>query len=80
MLSGTLAAFIAWATTNSAAADEAAKQVGVPALLIAAYGAACTVRLASQAAFKRKRRSMLAGDVIEELGPTIDNLFECGQV
>lgn len=76
MLSGTLAAFVAWVTNNAEVAEAAAAEAGVPPLMLAAYGATSTVRHASQAAFKRKRRSMLAGDVIEELGATVDRLFD----
>ena len=76
VLSGTLAAFTAW-TVNSEDGGAAAEQRGgAPALMLAAYGAACTVRHASQAAFKHKRRSMLAADVIEELGGTVERLFD----
>ena len=75
MLSGTLAVFMAW-VDNCPAAMQIAEEVGLSPLMLAAYGAASTVRLASQAAFKRKRRSMLAGDVIEELGETVNHLFD----
>ena len=76
ILSGTLATFVAWVTSNSESAERAAAEAGVPPLMLAAYGAACTVRHASQTAFRHKRRSMLAGDVIEELGATVDRLFD----
>ena len=43
--------------------------------VVAAYAGCLVTRVAARAAFKRKRRSMLATDVIEELGETMQRLF-----
>ena len=42
---------------------------------LAAYAGCLVTRVAARAAFDRKRRSMLASDVIEELGDTMQRLF-----
>ena len=47
--------------------------------MLAAYGGCLTARTAAGAAFARKRRSMLAGDIIEELGDAVDRLFDQGR-
>lgn len=44
-------------------------------LMIASYGGSLVARFAQQAAFEKHRRSMLAEDVINELGDTVDRLF-----
>ena len=43
--------------------------------VVAAYAGCLVTRVAARAAFGRKRRSMLATDVIEELGDTMQRLF-----
>ncbi len=48
VLSGTLAAFTAWTVNSKDGGAAAAEQSGVPALLLAAYGATRTVRHASE--------------------------------
>jgi len=48
VLSGTLAAFTAWTVNSKDGGAAAAEQGGVPALLLAAYGATRTVRHASE--------------------------------
>ena len=42
---------------------------------LAAYAGCLVTRVAARAAFDKKRRSMLASDVIEELGDTMQRLF-----
>ena len=42
---------------------------------LAAYAGCLVTRVAARAAFDKKRRSMLATDVIEELGDTMQRLF-----
>lgn len=44
--------------------------------MVAAYGGSLVVRYAQKAAFEKRKRSMLAEDVIFELGATVDALFE----
>ena len=48
VLSGTLAAFTAWTVNSEDSGAAAAEHSGVPALLLAAYGATSTVRHASE--------------------------------
>lgn len=45
-------------------------------LVVASYGGSMVARYAQQEAFKKHRRSMLAEDVINELGATVDELFD----
>ena len=42
---------------------------------LAAYAGCLVTRVAARAAFDKKRRSMLASDVIDELGETMQRLF-----
>ena len=49
--------------------------LGPSAVSVAAYAGCLVTRVAARAAFERKRRSMLATDVIEELGETMQRLF-----
>jgi ATP-dependent NAD(P)H-hydrate dehydratase len=76
VLSGTLAAFKSWAVNNPGPTEAAADRLGIPPTLLAAWGACATVRQAAKAAFKEKRRSELAADVIAHLGDAIEELYE----
>lgn len=49
---------------------------GLPPPVLASYGGCLTARTAAAAAFQRRGRSMLAADVIEELGAAVDGLFD----
>jgi len=44
VLSGTLAAFKSWAATNPGPTEEAARKLGIPPTLLAAWGACATIR------------------------------------
>lgn len=82
VLSGCIAAFTSWAANHGEQQGLSAAgsyPEGLPPTLLAAYGGCLTARTAAKAAFAKKRRSMLAGDVIEELGDTIDRLFDQGR-
>ena len=46
-----------------------------PPLMVAAFAACAVVRSAGAMAYGKRRRSMLAGDVIEELGAAMERLF-----
>ena len=48
----------------------------LPPPVLASYGGCLTARTAAAAAFAKKGRSMLAADVIEELGAAVDNLYD----
>ena len=76
MLSGTLAVLVAWAQEYVAEQGEKAKfPYDLSPLMIASYGGSMIARYAQKAAFQKCRRSMLAEDVIHELGSTVDELF-----
>jgi len=70
VLSGTMAAFVAWSLKANEGKDASASNV--PPLMLAAYGSCMTVRLASKRAFEKHGRAMGATDVMAELGRTID--------
>lgn len=74
VLSGAMAVFKSWAAANPSAVDEAAASVGVSSNVLAAWAACAVARLAAQAAYQGKRRSMVAGDVIAALGAALDSM------
>lgn len=81
VLSGSIAAFMSWAVNYGETHGlKGASQYpgGLPPVLLAAYGGCLTSRHAARAAYAKKRRSMVAGDVIEELGDAVDSLFDQG--
>lgn len=71
VLSGTMAVFQCWAAANPSVADDAAASLGVSAPVLAAWAACAVVRTASRAAYRGKKRSMVAGDIIAALGATV---------
>lgn len=81
-LSGTLGTFLAWAYRFQ---ERKAEGVELPDIqpeelpTIAAYGASCVTRTASQRGFAQYGRSMLANDLMSEIGPAYESLFgsEC---
>ena len=76
VLSGSLAVMVAWAQEYAAAdSGETSFPGKLSPLMIASYGGSLVARYAQQAAFKKCQRSMLAEDVINELGVTVDTLF-----
>lgn len=81
VLSGSIAAFMSWAV-NYGETHKLKEAAGYPGGLaptvLAAYGGCLTARHAAAAAYGKKRRSMVAGDVIEELGDAVDRLFDQG--
>lgn len=76
MLSGSIAAFLSWALQYSAekGIGKSAQNfpLGLSPNALAAWGACCIARNAAARAYEKKGRSMLAGDVIEELGGSVD--------
>ncbi|KAK9827360.1 hypothetical protein WJX81_001002 [Elliptochloris bilobata] len=79
VMSGCVAAFLSWAVNYGK--QTGANQVrdfpgGLPPPVLASYGGCLTARVAAAAAFAKKGRSMLAADVIEELGAAVDKLFD----
>ena len=78
VLSGCIAAFTSWAVNHGGhkLGGKADYPESLPPTVLAAYGGCLTARTAAGAAFAKRRRSMLAGDVIEELGDAVDWLFD----
>lgn len=76
MLSGTIAVFTAWAATAEHTTQKACDAVGLPALMLSAWGGCFTVRTASEMAFKQHGRSMVAQDVIQHLAHAVDSNFD----
>jgi NAD(P)H-hydrate repair Nnr-like enzyme with NAD(P)H-hydrate dehydratase domain len=77
--SGSIAAFLSWAINYGK--EHGLKQAseypgGLPPTVLAAYGGCRTVRYAARLAFNQSRRSMVAGDVINELGKAVDHLYD----
>ena len=77
-MSGAIATFYGWATEALKADNEDAKKATekLSATVLAAYGGTLTARLAAKAAFAKRKRSMIAVDLIEELGFAVDDLFD----
>lgn len=82
VLSGTIAAYVAWAQRNAGVAKDQLHESAAgpgggdfPPLMMAAYAGCLTTRQASRAAFAKHGRAMGACDVIAELGRTVDNWF-----
>jgi len=63
VLAGVVGLFVAWAAQARRAGERQA-----PSAQMAAYAACCVARAAAKAAYGAKGRSMLAGDVLAEVG------------
>ena len=77
--SGSTATMLAWATTYGSAKGLQKPEDfpgGLPPTMLAAYGGCYLVRRASEKAFRLKRRSMVAGDLIEHLGPAFAEIYD----
>jgi ATP-dependent NAD(P)H-hydrate dehydratase len=48
----------------------------LPAHMLASYGGCLTARIAASHAFAAKKRAMVAGDVISELGRAVNELYD----
>lgn len=71
-LSGCLAAFLGW-IRRQGKEDSPATDKPSP-LLLACYGSALIVRRAAKAAYEAKGRAMGASDLIDQLGPVVDDM------
>lgn len=78
VMSGAIATFYGWATEGlKAGSQDAAKATAkFSATVLGAYGGTLTARYAAKAAFARRKRSMIAADLIEEVGFAVDELFD----
>ncbi|WFD18097.1 ATP-dependent NAD(P)H-hydrate dehydratase [Malassezia caprae] len=77
-LSGTLGTFLAWAQRYEERVKAGESLAEIPANRlpqVAALGASMVTRTASKLAFARFRRSMLANDMMSEVGPAYEHLF-----
>ena len=73
VLAGTTGVFVAWAVASARrAGDQAA-----PDLALAAYAACLVTRTAAARAFEARKRSMVAGDLLGELGAAIEAIAPC---
>lgn len=61
---------------GSRGGSDSGASSSLPPLMLAAYGGALVTRRAAARAFKRRRRAMGATDLIEDLGPTVDELLD----
>ena len=80
VLAGTTAVFVAWAMAAARRADASSLAIAegrCPDLQLAAYAACVTTRAAAASAFRVRKRSMVAGDLIGELGAAIEALSPC---
>ena len=68
VLAGTTVVFVAWAVA------AAQRSGGQPDLPLAAYAACLVTRTAAARAFAARKRSMVAGDLIHELGAAVEAL------
>mmetsp|Transcript_19955 Transcript_19955/g.34404 ORF Transcript_19955/g.34404 Transcript_19955/m.34404 type:complete len:342 (+) Transcript_19955:71-1096(+) len=80
ILAGSVATFISWVLAflerTKAAGDAGVLEMNP--MILAAFGGCLTTRTTTAMAFTQKRRAMLASDVLELLGPTVDALFDSG--
>ncbi|CAK0739311.1 hypothetical protein CVIRNUC_001155 [Coccomyxa viridis] len=76
VLSGSTAAFLSWALQygqeKGIGQDASKYPLGLSPYVLAAWGACTIARNAAARAYEKKGRSMLALDVIEELGGSVD--------
>ncbi|KOS14420.1 ribokinase-like protein [Malassezia pachydermatis] len=78
LLSGTLGTFLAWAQRFEERTEAGEDLPSIPAErlpLLAALGASTVTRVASRRGFARLRRSMLANDLLDEIGPAYESTF-----
>ena len=74
VLSGSLAVMVSWALQHQAEQGNGSAQTR-QSLITAAFGASLVARHAQKAAFQKCGRSMLAQDVIDQLGHVVDRIF-----
>ena len=74
MLSGSTATFLGWA--HSYLEANGSTPGNFPPAVLAAYGGSAVARRASKKCFAIKKRSMIAVDLLEHLGHSVDELFE----
>ena len=75
-MSGSIATFFGWAKAYQQ--EHGSLPHDLPATVLAAFGGCAAARRASKRCFAVKKRSMVAVDIIEHLGQSVDELFEGG--
>ena len=73
-MSGSIATFFGWAMAHQQ--QHGSLPGDLPATVLAAFGGCATARRASKKCFAVKKRSMIAVDIIEFLGQSVDELFD----
>lgn len=82
VLSGCIAAFVAWAVKGGALPPPSSSSSGIDGtsiskvLIAAAFGGAMVTRRASKKAFEVEKRAMGATHVIDQLGRAVEELFD----
>eukprot|EP01095_Lingulamoeba_sp_RSL-Kostka_P010425 TRINITY_DN374_c2_g1_i3.p1 TRINITY_DN374_c2_g1~~TRINITY_DN374_c2_g1_i3.p1 ORF type:complete len:175 (-),score=55.15 TRINITY_DN374_c2_g1_i3:110-634(-) len=74
LTSGAIGLFYSWAL-NSIKLGESVEDRIPEAILIAGFAGCSITRHCNQAAFIKHKRSMVANDMIQEIGQVFDNLF-----
>lgn len=73
-LGGCVAAFLGWIRRGKRDDPADAESQEPSPYLLACYGAATIVRRAAKAAYEAKGRAMGAPDVVDQLGPVVDEM------
>ena len=73
-MSGSIATFLGWAHGYLEATGKTPGDI--PPAVLAAYGGCSVARRASKKCFAIKKRSMIAVDLIEHLGHSVDELYD----
>ena len=76
VLAGTLGTLVAWNNilTNNGETENNSTNTELDPLALSCWTACCFVKRATKKAFDEKKRSMTAPDVLENLGPAIDEM------
>jgi len=76
ILAGTIGTFVAWnrilAVTSKNSNESSEKRIND--LVLACWMGCCVTKRATRLAFIKKKRSMTAPDILEEIGPVIDDI------
>uniref|UniRef100_A0A6B2LAY6 ATP-dependent (S)-NAD(P)H-hydrate dehydratase n=1 Tax=Arcella intermedia TaxID=1963864 RepID=A0A6B2LAY6_9EUKA len=76
VLAGTIGTFVAWANREDLQISPAQNETAISKWVLAAYGGCTLTRDSAKTSFSLKKRSMVAYDLVEVLGPSFFNLFE----
>jgi len=77
ILAGAMATFMSWTTSFMQRARATGDSLpDMNPMILACFGGCLVTRTASALAFVSKRRAMLAGDMVEQLGAAVSDLFD----